>query len=172
MVAQSDAPEKNYGYAENGIEKNFAQKDEIACVDLPVVETKKPKPIDWEFYRKRLNPGIVDMFQKSYERAMLLIERLDSALTFGNILASALKIPKFEDTVTPEYKKKFDALMVKVTEQEEISRKKIAECKANLKKLREEKEALTTMTANEYFAKHPELKDKFDEEIRNHNWGY
>ncbi|KAI5068480.1 hypothetical protein GOP47_0016825 [Adiantum capillus-veneris] len=119
-----------------------------------VMRTKfslKPKPIDWEFYRKRLNPGIVDMFQKSYE---------------------TLKIPKYEDTVTPEYKKKFDALMVKVTDQEEVSRKRIEECKANLKRLKEEKESLQTMTANEYFAKHPEVKAKFDEEIKNHNWGY
>eukprot|EP00250_Pteridium_aquilinum_P028224 c3679_g1_i1 orf=659-1150(-) len=119
-----------------------------------VLDTKfslKPKPIDWEFYKARLNPGIVDMFQKSYE---------------------SLKIPKYEDTITPEYKKKFEALMVKVTEQEEISRKKIAECKANLTRIREEKEAIKTMTVDEYFAKHPELKEKFDEEIKNHNWGY
>lgn len=31
---------------------------------------------------------------------------------------------------------------------------------------------LSTMTADEYFAKHPELKKKFDDEIRNDNWGY
>ncbi|MCO5551558.1 hypothetical protein L7F22_005062 [Adiantum nelumboides] len=130
----------------------MANNSKVKCLGvINALKIKKPKPIDWEFYRKRLNPGIVDMFQKSYD---------------------SLKIPKYEDTVTPEYKKKFDALMAKVTEQEEISRKKIAECKENLKKLREEKEALTTMTADKYFAKHPELKAKFDEEIRNHNWGY
>lgn len=28
------------------------------------------------------------------------------------------------------------------------------------------------MTANEYFEKHPELKKKFDDEIRNDYWGY
>jgi len=28
------------------------------------------------------------------------------------------------------------------------------------------------MTADEYFAEHPELKEKFDEEIRNDIWGY
>jgi F-type H+-transporting ATPase subunit d len=31
---------------------------------------------------------------------------------------------------------------------------------------------LSTMTADEYFAKHPELKKKFDDEIRNDYWGY
>jgi hypothetical protein len=28
------------------------------------------------------------------------------------------------------------------------------------------------MTVDEYFEKHPEVKQKFDDEIRNDNWGY
>lgn len=28
------------------------------------------------------------------------------------------------------------------------------------------------MTADEYFEKHPELRKKFDDEIRNDYWGY
>ena len=35
-----------------------------------------------------------------------------------------------------------------------------------------EQKKISTMTANEYFEKHPELKKKFDDEIRNDNWGY
>ena len=31
---------------------------------------------------------------------------------------------------------------------------------------------LSTMTADEYFEKHPELKKMFDDEIRNDYWGY
>jgi len=31
---------------------------------------------------------------------------------------------------------------------------------------------ISTMTAGEYFAKHPVLKQKFDDEIRNDYWGY
>lgn len=31
---------------------------------------------------------------------------------------------------------------------------------------------ISTMTADEYFVKHPELKQKFDDEIRNDYWGY
>lgn len=31
---------------------------------------------------------------------------------------------------------------------------------------------ISTMTADEYFEKHPELKKKFDDEIRNDYWGY
>jgi F-type H+-transporting ATPase subunit d len=31
---------------------------------------------------------------------------------------------------------------------------------------------ISTMTVDEYFEKHPEVKQKFDDEIRNDNWGY
>jgi F-type H+-transporting ATPase subunit d len=31
---------------------------------------------------------------------------------------------------------------------------------------------ISTMTADEYFEKHPEVKKKFDDEIRNDYWGY
>jgi hypothetical protein len=31
---------------------------------------------------------------------------------------------------------------------------------------------ISKMAADEYFEKHPELKQKFDDEIRNDNWGY
>ena len=31
---------------------------------------------------------------------------------------------------------------------------------------------ICTMTADEYFEKHPELRKKFDDEIRNDYWGY
>lgn len=36
----------------------------------------------------------------------------------------------------------------------------------------DEQKKLSTMTAEEYFEKHPELKKKFDDEIRNDYWGY
>lgn len=31
---------------------------------------------------------------------------------------------------------------------------------------------ISTMTADEYFEKHPELRKKFDDEMRNDYWGY
>jgi F-type H+-transporting ATPase subunit d len=47
----------------------------------------------------------------------------------------------------------------------EIEKSLIPRCVFSQKKL-------STMTADEYFAKHPELKKKFDDEIRNDYWGY
>ncbi|KAF9619634.1 hypothetical protein IFM89_007955 [Coptis chinensis] len=40
------------------------------------------------------------------------------------------------------------------------------------REVRELKSKISTMTADEYFEKHPELKKKFDDEIRNDYWGY
>jgi len=33
-------------------------------------------------------------------------------------------------------------------------------------------DSLKTLTVDEYFAKHPAVKEKIDDEIRNQNWGY
>ena len=38
--------------------------------------------------------------------------------------------------------------------------------------VQEMKKKISTMTADEYFEKHPELRKKFDDEIRNDYWGY
>ncbi|RVW68404.1 ATP synthase subunit d, mitochondrial [Vitis vinifera] len=88
--------------------------------------------------------------------------------------------PKYVDTVTPQYKPKFDALVRtdiqllvgriergrgEILKESERLEKEIAE-------VQELKKKISTMTANEYFEKHPELKKKFDDEIRNDYWGY
>ena len=33
-------------------------------------------------------------------------------------------------------------------------------------------DSLQTLTVDEYFSKHPDVKEKIDDEIRNQNWGY
>ncbi|KAE8676902.1 ATP synthase subunit d [Hibiscus syriacus] len=52
--------------------------------------SQEPEPIDWEFYRKGIGSPLVDMYKEAYE---------------------SVEIPKFVDTVTPQYKPKFDALV-------------------------------------------------------------
>ncbi|KAG8087385.1 hypothetical protein GUJ93_ZPchr0010g9589 [Zizania palustris] len=59
------------------------------------LETKfsqEPQPIDWEYYRKGIGSKVVDMYKEAYE---------------------SIEIPKYVDTVTPQYKPKFDALVRK-----------------------------------------------------------
>jgi F-type H+-transporting ATPase subunit d len=45
-------------------------------------------------------------------------------------------------------------------------------CHSNITPCLYTQKKISTMTADEYFAKHPELKQKFDDEIRNDYWGY
>jgi F-type H+-transporting ATPase subunit d len=113
--------------------------------------SQEPEPIDWEYYRKGIGPRLVNMYKEAYE---------------------SVQIPKFEDTVTPEYKPKFDQLLVELKEAEAESLKESERLEKQIAEVQELKRKLSTMTADEYFAKHPELKQKFDDEIRNDNWGY
>ena len=84
----------------------------------------------------------------------------------------SIEIPKYVDTVTPEYKPKFDALLIEMKEAEKTSLKESERIEKEIAELKELKKKISTMTADEYFAKHPELKKKFDDEIRNDYWGY
>ncbi|KAK7343836.1 hypothetical protein VNO77_12889 [Canavalia gladiata] len=118
------------------------------------LETKfsqEPEPIDWDYYRQGIGTRLVDMYKEHYE---------------------SIQIPKFVDTVTPQYKAKFDALLVELKEAEEQSLKESERLEKEIVEVQDLKKKLSTMTADEYFAKHPELKKKFDDEIRNDNWGY
>ena len=113
--------------------------------------SQEPEPIDWEYYRKGIGPRLVDMYKEAFE---------------------SIQIPKYVDTVTPEYKPKFDALLVELKEAEQLSLKESERLEKEIAETQEMKKKISTMTADEYFEKHPELKKKFDDEIRNDNWGY
>ncbi|KAH8501674.1 hypothetical protein POPTR_008G043800v4 [Populus trichocarpa] len=118
------------------------------------LETKfsqEPEPIDWEYYRRGIGSRLVDMYKQAYE---------------------SIEIPKFQDKVTPEYKPKFDQLLVELKEAEQQSLKESERLEKEIAEVQELKTKISTMTAEEYFEKHPELKKKFDDEIRNDYWGY
>ncbi|KAL7085055.1 hypothetical protein ACP275_14G259100 [Erythranthe tilingii] len=115
--------------------------------------SQEPEPIDWEYYRKGIGSRLVDMYKQAYDE---------------------VKIPQYVDNVTPQYKPKFDALLqlVELKEAEQMSLKESERLEKEIADVQELKKKLSTMTADEYFAKHPELKKKFDDEIRNDYWGY
>ncbi|GMY10657.1 ATP synthase subunit d, mitochondrial [Fagus crenata] len=113
--------------------------------------SQEPEPIDWEYYRKGIGAPLVNMYKEAYD---------------------SIEIPKYVDTVTPQYKPKFDALLVELKEAEEKSLKESERIQKEIAEVQEMKKKISTMTANEYFEKHPELKKKFDDEIRNDYWGY
>uniref|UniRef100_A0A0C9S4K2 ATP synthase subunit d, mitochondrial n=1 Tax=Wollemia nobilis TaxID=56998 RepID=A0A0C9S4K2_9CONI len=113
--------------------------------------SQEPQPIDWEYYRKGIGSRLVDMYKQAYE---------------------SIEIPKYVDKITPEYKLKFEELLKQAKEAEQKSLQETERLDKEIAKIRELKEKITTMTADEYFAEYPEIKAKFDEEIRNDNWGY
>ncbi|CAN1174195.1 ATP synthase subunit d, mitochondrial [Linum perenne] len=113
--------------------------------------SQEPEPIDWEYYRKGIGSRLVDMYKEAYD---------------------SVEVPKYVDKVTPEYKPKFDALMVELKEAEQMSLKESERLEKEIAEVQELKQKISTMTADEYFAKHPEVKKKFDDEIRNDYWGY
>ncbi|XP_043697913.1 ATP synthase subunit d, mitochondrial-like [Telopea speciosissima] len=113
--------------------------------------SQEPEPVDWEYYRKGIGSGLVDMYKKAYD---------------------SIEIPKYVDTVTPQYKPKFDELLVELKEAEQKSLKESERLEKEIEEVQELKKKISTMTANEYFEKHPEVKKKFDDEIRNDYWGY
>ncbi|PQQ18008.1 ATP synthase subunit d mitochondrial [Prunus yedoensis var. nudiflora] len=108
-------------------------------------------PLTGEYYRKGIGSRLVDMYKEAYD---------------------SVQVPKYVDTVTPEYKPKFDQLLVDLKEAEEKSLKESERLEKEIAEVQELKKKISTMTADEYFEKHPELKKKFDDEIRNDYWGY
>ncbi|KAI4382748.1 hypothetical protein MLD38_008669 [Melastoma candidum] len=119
--------------------------------ELETKFSQEPQPVDWDYYRKGIGSRLVDMYKEAYD---------------------SIEIPKFVDTVTPQYKPKFDQLLVELKEAEEASLKESERIGKEIAEVQELKRTFSTMTADEYFAKHPELRKKFDDEIRNDYWGY
>ncbi|KAK9998426.1 hypothetical protein SO802_018029 [Lithocarpus litseifolius] len=60
--------------------------------------------------------------------------------------------------------------LVELKEAEEKSLKESERLEKEVAEVKEMKKKISTMTANEYFEKHLELKKKFDDEIRNDYW--
>nr|ABK94490.1 unknown [Populus trichocarpa] len=96
--------------------------------------SQEPEPIDWESYRKGIGSRLVDMYKQAYE---------------------SVEIPKFEDKTTPEYKPKFDQLLVDLKEAEQQSLKESERLDKEIADVQELKKKISTMTAEEYFEKHP-----------------
>ncbi|XP_028120435.1 ATP synthase subunit d, mitochondrial-like [Camellia sinensis] len=82
-----------------------------------------------------IGPRLVDMFKEAYE---------------------SVEVPKYVDTVTPEYKPKFDALLVELKEAD-ASLKESGRLEKEIVEVQELKQKISTMTTDEYFEKRPEI---------------
>ncbi|XP_024363694.1 ATP synthase subunit d, mitochondrial [Physcomitrium patens] len=112
----------------------------------------KPPCINWDLYKEKLGPRIVDVFEKS-------INSLDK------------EVPNYECDYTSDYQVTHRKLLIKACEMEAQSKKKIITIDEELARIRDEKEGLATVTVDEYLLNYPALQKKIDDEIRNHSWG-
>ncbi|KAH0979876.1 hypothetical protein GBA52_007053 [Prunus armeniaca] len=114
--------------------------------------SQEPEPIDWEYYRKGIGSRLVDMYKEAYD-SMFSDYLMNSFQKYNSSMNQSLQL-------------------VDLKEAEEKSLKESERLEKEIAEVQELKKKISTMTADEYFEKHPELKKKFDDEIRNDYWGY
>ncbi|XP_042511637.1 ATP synthase subunit d, mitochondrial-like [Macadamia integrifolia] len=151
------------------------------------VAVKASKGIDWDAMAKllvsdearkefsnlrRAFDEVNTTLQTKFSQLAFIFSSFFTDLDFWLIFFLGIEVPKYVDNVTPQYNPKFDALLVELKEAEQKTLKESERLEKEIADVQELKKKLSTMTANEYFEKHPELKKKFDDEIRNDYWGY
>ena len=103
--------------------------------------------IDFAKFKQQLtnSPEIVDLFQKAY---------------------STLKLPKYESTEIADVTQAFKVLEEAAKKQAAESAKRIEELEKELVALKEERESLERVTMDEIFEREPEMREKFNEQIK------
>ena len=107
--------------------------------------------VDFAKFKQQLtnSPEIVDLFQKAY---------------------ATLKLPKYESTEVEDVTKAFKVLEDEAKKQAAESAKKIEELEKELVLLKEERESLERVTMDEIFEREPEMREKFNEQIKKDEW--
>ncbi|RZC70395.1 hypothetical protein C5167_033516 [Papaver somniferum] len=129
--------------------------------------SQEPEPVNWEYYRKGIGPRVVDMYKEAYDSMLSILFSCTSEFLYIDSICHA-----YVDNVTPQFKPKFESLLIELKEAEQKSLQETERLEKEIAEVQELKKKISTMTANEYFEKHPEVKKKFDDEIRNDYWGY
>jgi F-type H+-transporting ATPase subunit d len=117
---------------------------------LSLFKSKKPVNIDWNFYRAELNPTLIDQFKGAYEN---------------------VKIGEYKEQLSPKFEQDYKQMVTKAGEAAEEARREVAKLEAEAKGLDKQKNALKTLTADEYFKDNPQVLEKIDDEIRQGLWG-
>lgn len=107
--------------------------------------------VDFAKFKQQLtnSPEIVDLFQKAY---------------------TTLKLPKYESTEVEDVTKAFKVLEDEAKKQAAESAKRIQELEKELVLLKEERESLERVTMDEIFEREPEMREKFNEQIKKDEW--
>ena len=107
--------------------------------------------VDFAKFKQQLtnSPEIVDLFQKAY---------------------TTLKLPKYESTEVEDVTKAFKVLEDEAKKQAAESAKRIEELEKELVLLKEERDSLERVTMDEIFEREPEMREKFNEQIKKDEW--
>ena len=107
--------------------------------------------VDFAKFKQQLtnSPEIVDLFQKAY---------------------TTLKLPKYESTEVEDVTKAFKVLEDEAKKQAAESAKRIEELEKELVLLKEERESLERVSMDEIFEREPEMREKFNEQIKKDEW--
>jgi F-type H+-transporting ATPase subunit d len=114
-------------------------------------DASRSTEVDFAKFKRQLtnSPEIVEMFQKAY---------------------STLKLPKYESSEIQDVQKAFKVLEEEAKKQAAESAKRIEELEKELVLLKEERESLERVTMDEIFEREPEMREKFNEQIKKDEW--
>ncbi len=119
--------------------------------DVVQRDASRSTEVDFAKFKQQLtnSPEIVEMFQKAY---------------------STLKLPKYESSEIQDVQKAFKVLEEEAKKQAAESAKRIEELEKELVLLKEERESLERVTMDEIFEREPEMREKFNEQIKKDEW--
>ena len=119
--------------------------------DVVQRDASRSTEVDFAKFKRQLtnSPEIVEMFQKAY---------------------STLKLPKYESSEIQDVQKAFKVLEEEAKKQAAESAKRIEELEKELVLLKEERESLERVTMDEIFEREPEMREKFNEQIKKDEW--
>lgn len=119
--------------------------------DVVQRDASRSTEVDFAKFKRQLtnSPEIVEMFQKAY---------------------STLKLPKYESSEIQDVQKAFKVLEDEAKKQAAESAKRIEELEKELVLLKEERESLERVTMDEIFEREPEMREKFNEQIKKDEW--
>lgn len=113
--------------------------------DQRVQELAKDTPeIDWAHWKKALDPKLVASFETAY---------------------NSIEVPEYQDTSVEKASAAFEDLKKQASELAQHSKVRMAEIAEEMKALDNEKEKMTTLTADDIMEMEPDLKKKLHKEI-------
>lgn len=105
---------------------------------------KDPTPIDWNTWRKDIDPKLVDGFKNAFD---------------------SMKLPEYEGTEVQDAAAQFESLLKEAEALVAHSEQRAKEIQATLQDIARDKERIATATVDEELANDPKLAEEVDREV-------